>query len=179
MKTIRDYEKKITSQNGEDGIIEHLPQYVRRPDKSFIEIGCSDGYENNSRNLLAMGMHGVCVDSSWQKLLKYRNLAKQFVSSQKIQLKCMRITLRNCSEALKWLGLSPDLFSLDIDSYDYYVADSLLRSGFRPSVVCVEANTFLGEQPLTVEYQENFSRYTFDPDKGLYFGASPDAWRLS
>jgi hypothetical protein len=38
----------------------------------------------------------------------------------------------------------PDFFSLDIDSFDYEVASTLLKSGFRPAVVCCEINKNFG-----------------------------------
>jgi hypothetical protein len=71
----------------------------------------------------------------------------------------------------------PDFFSLDIDGIDYYVARELLEAGFRPKVVCCEYNSFLAHRPLTVVYDEAFARYRYDPQRGLYFGASVAAWR--
>ena len=71
---------------------------------------------------------------------------------------------------------SPDVFSLDIDSYDYFVADWLFRGGFRPRVVCVETNTFI-PRALTVPYRFPFSRYALQPGFGLYFGCALDAWQ--
>lgn len=175
--TIRNLEKKVTSQNGEDGILEFLTARVKTPTKTFVEIGCSDGLENNSRHLLRLGLSGTGVDISWKKLLKHRSLLEKLPEGQSLRLQCMRVTLRNCGEVLRWEGVSPDVFSLDIDSYDYFIADWLLRAGYRPSIVCLETNTFLGSDPVTVDYIESFSRYQLQPDYGLYFGASPNAWR--
>jgi hypothetical protein len=175
--TIRQLEKKVTSQNGEDGILEFLLSQLKVPNGTFIEIGCSDGTENNSRHLMRLGMSGTGVDISWTKLLKHKSLLGKLTEGSRLDLKCMRVTLRNCLEILTWQGLRPDVFSLDIDSYDYFIADALLKSGFSPSIVCLETNTFLGEDPVTVDYIENFSRYQLQPDYGLYFGASPNAWR--
>lgn len=175
--TIQNFEKKINSQNGEDGIFEFLVSQLISPNKFFIEIGCSDGAENNSRNLIRLGMRGTGVDISWKKLLKHKLELNKLQEGNQIKLRCMKITINNCHEILKWHGKNPDIFSLDIDSYDYYIAESLLKAGFRPSIACLETNTFLGDSPITVDYIENHSRYQLQPQYGLYFGASPNAWR--
>ncbi len=53
----------------------------------------------------------------------------------------------------------------------------MLQLGFRPSVVCCEYNAFLGKGPLTVMYEEDFSRRRLDPQRGLYFGVAVGAWK--
>jgi len=174
---IRIHEKKISSQNGEDGILEYIFGKLASPNFNFIEIGCSDGSENNSRNLIQLGLSGTGVDISWKKLLAHRALLGKAGQLASINLKCMRITTRNATELLRWHGLAPDVFSLDIDSYDYFIADRLLRQGFRPSIACLETNTFLGRDAVTVDYIPAFARYDLQPEYGLYFGASPAAWR--
>ena len=36
----------------------------------------------------------------------------------------------------------------------------------------------MGKEPLTIKYEESFYRYFHDPERGLYFGASLEAWKL-
>jgi hypothetical protein len=177
MIDIRRNEQKFTSQNGEDGILSYLIQKLARPNRRFVEIGCSDGAENNSRNLLKLGMSGTGADINWKKLLKYKKFLHSANLTNQLNLKCAKVTIFNAYEILTWEGIDPDIFSLDIDSYDYFIAEYLLREGYRPSIACLETNTFLGPDPITVEYISNFSRYEMQPDYGLYFGASPHAWR--
>ena len=43
---IIDYEKRITSQNGEDGIIEVMVNHIKNPNRKFLEIGWGDGGAN-------------------------------------------------------------------------------------------------------------------------------------
>ena len=45
---IRSAEEKITSQHGEDGVLNYLHSLLREKKNTFVEIGCSDGKENNS-----------------------------------------------------------------------------------------------------------------------------------
>ena len=42
----------------------------------------------------------------------------------------------------------PDVFSLDIDGIDYYIADAVMRAGFRPKVFVVEYNSVFGPDRL-------------------------------
>ena len=51
MINIKTIEKKIYSQHGEDGIINFLSDNLKENSNYFVEIGCGDGMENNSRNL--------------------------------------------------------------------------------------------------------------------------------
>lgn len=48
----------------------------------------------------------------------------------------------------------------------------LLAGGVRPSVLCLEYNSFLSPRSISVIYDESFSRYRYHPNFGLYYGAS-------
>ena len=72
----------------------------------------------------------------------------------------------------------PDVFSLDIDGVDYYVADALLRVGFRPRIWVVEYNSAFGpDQKLTIPYSANFVCSSAEREN-LYYGCSVAAWRF-
>jgi len=174
---IRSAEEKITSQNGEDGVLMYLHSLLRKKNSTFVEIGCADGKENNSLNLTKNGLSGIAVDANWNLAKQYADLSNSQMSAGQLVVHCMRVTAKNCAEIIGWAGLEPDIFSLDIDSYDFFILIRLLELGFCPSIICVETNSFLGESPVTVDYIENFSRYELQPNFGLYFGASPNAWR--
>lgn len=49
---IQDYEFKVFSQWGEDGIIQHLVNTIEIKNKTFIEFGVEDFFESNCRFLL-------------------------------------------------------------------------------------------------------------------------------
>ena len=53
------------SQNGEDGILDVLRRRLTSSNRYFIEIGCSDGIENNSAWLVvAEKFAGIMIDGS-------------------------------------------------------------------------------------------------------------------
>ena len=164
-------EKKYFSQHGEDGVIEFLHQQLRSKNYKFIEIGCASGDECNSRYLLENGWFGICVDADATKVERYR---KKGLNG------AVYIAEPVTSKSIKTLSddfyQDPDVFSLDIDSYDFFIMDWLLKAGFAPKIICVEVNTFLPEY-MTVDYKEHFSRYAIQPQYGLYFGCSHLAYK--
>jgi hypothetical protein len=64
-----------------------------------------------------------------------------------------------------------DLFSLDIDSVDYWIWKAL--EAVEPRVVVLEYHNVLGEKSLTVPYSKDFNRFNIHPD---YMGASLPAF---
>ena len=127
-----DYERKVTSQNGEDGILEYLIPYIKN--NTFVEIGWADGVQNNCRNLLEQHNfvgHGIDI---LQPAIKHPNLTH--VSK--------KIDLNSIDEVINMQGKEPGVFSLDIDSYDYHILKALLEKGFRPEIVVHEYNSVLG-----------------------------------
>jgi hypothetical protein len=51
-------ERKVHSQNGEDGVIEALFARLGTTNKYFVEFGCGDGTECNGAYLLERGWTG-------------------------------------------------------------------------------------------------------------------------
>ncbi|WP_420562674.1 hypothetical protein [Thalassobaculum sp.] len=171
-------EFRVNSQNGEDGTLEVLASYLKEPDKAFLEIGCSDGRENNSTYLLKKGWSGVGIDADADKIGQFAKMADELGWGKQLRLVAGAVSYFTVPKVLEIVGNSePDIFSLDIDSIDYYVMHKFLAEGFRPKIICAEFNPFLGDDPITVEYNEAFRRYEYDPQRGLYFGVSLNAYR--
>ena len=62
----------------------------------------------------------------------------------------------------------PDIFGLDIDSIDCYIAKKILELGFRSKIWVVEYNSAFGtERSITVPCLPNFNRWSAHPS-GLY-----------
>lgn len=133
------YEKQITSQHGEDGIIEVMLDAINvHRDKTFLEIGWGDGGTNMTWHLMVQqGWSGVGVDAQAPKK-GYDKFPPNFKHYQEF------VYPNTCTKYLKDVPLDCDFFSLDIDSFDYEVAKTLLHAGFRPKTVCVEINKFFG-----------------------------------
>lgn len=111
---IHEYERKEYSQHGEDGA---LLEIVRRlPDipRWFVEVGCGDGSENNTRCLLDRGWQGMWIDADARNTVKAREI------NPLTETLLVGVETKICP-AVAGTGV----FSLDIDGNDYWVWKSL------------------------------------------------------
>lgn len=165
------------SQNGEDGILDVLRKQLKVNNRYFIEIGVSDGIENNSAWLVVAEKFGGIMIEGDPKLAARAN---RMIAGYSVGSECynMFITRENVQE-LKSLAFyhNPDVFSLDIDGNDYFIAQAVLDCGFRPKIFVVEYNSVYGpERCSTVEYRDDFSFTSAHPSQ-LYYGVSIKGWR--
>ena len=160
------------SQNGEDGIIDYLCSRLLRPARYFVEIGASNGLENNTTWLaMARRYGGLMIDGDPAKVAECRDTFGTL--NGPLEFAAMMVN-RDSGPDLERLALcrNPDVFSLDIDSLDYYVAAALLDRGFRPKIFIVEYNSAFGpERSVTIPYQEPFNRHRAHAS-GFYYGVS-------
>jgi hypothetical protein len=165
------------SQHGEDGIIDYLTRRIRDPRNYFIEIGCSNGMENNSTWLaLGRSFSGLMVDGNPEDLAWCRYVLGP--QNYGLTFHHMFVTRENVG-TLKELARhpDPDVFSLDIDGNDYYAVEGLLSAGFHPRIWVLEYNSAFGpEQSLTIPYRADF-RIEQAYSKDLYAGCSLQAWK--
>lgn len=165
------------SQNGEDGISDYLVRQLKVRNRFFVEIGASDGTENNtSWFAVAHRWQGVMVEGDSEKaaygafIMGGLNIGVRvlncFVHRENLDVLCRELA-----------EMEPDFFSLDIDGIDYHVAVGLLRRGFRPKVVVVEYNSCFGpDQSVTIPYVPEFN-YRNAHSSQIYYGVSVSAWR--
>jgi hypothetical protein len=165
------------SQNGEDGILDVLRKQLLSSNRYFIEIGAADGMQNNSSWMVVVEQYdGLMIEGD--SILAER--AKRMLSTHSIGLECinMFVSSKNIQE-LKSISLhtNPDVFSLDIDGIDYYIAEAIMEGGFRPKIFAVEYNSVFGpERSMTIAYKDNFVFKKAHPTQ-LYYGVSIAAWK--
>ena len=165
------------SQNGEDGILDVLRSQLMSANRYFIEIGTSDGIENNSAWLVVAEKYsGIMVEGN----LRLVERASRMVGGYSLGVECrnMFVTLENVQDLMSLsLHKDPDIFSLDIDGNDYYIAKAVLNGGIRPKIFVVEYNSVYGPtQSVTVEYRDDFA-FTAAHLTQLYYGVSIAGWR--
>jgi hypothetical protein len=160
------YEKQITSQHGEDGIIEQMIDAIHTTrNKQFLEIGWGDGGTNMTWHLMTQqGWTGVGVDAQAPKK-GYDLFPTGFHHFQEF------VYPSTCRKYLEHVSLDCDFFSLDIDSFDYEIAKELMAAGFRPKTVCVEINKFFGAKAIgSFPYEERTKKKMYH--KLRYSGVS-------
>ncbi len=160
------------SQNGEDGILDYLCGHLLQPNRYFIEIGASNGLENNTTWLaLAKRYGGLMIDGDPAKVSECRQTFA--VLNGALEFETMMVNPES-THAFERLALfkDPDVFSLDIDSVDYFVAEALIDRVLRPKIVVIEYNSTFGpERAVTIPYQFPFNRHRAHPT-GYYYGVS-------
>jgi hypothetical protein len=135
---LRNYEHRVYSQNGEDGILEEIFQRIGTTNRYFVEFGIEDGAQCNCRRLVESGgWSGLWIEASSQLAHK----ARQRFSGFPVQVRQGFVTRDNIADLLRDAGVpqQPDLLSIDIDGNDYWVWESISRP-YAPRVVLIEYN---------------------------------------
>jgi len=127
---IQKIELKVFSQNGEDGIIDFLLNKLKLIPNStnFVEIGVGDYRESNTRFLYnqfhSKGVIIDCLENMETKVKPYANLWKG-----DLRICNTQINSENINEILKkYCDFEIDIFSLDIDSIDYWIINKIPKN---------------------------------------------------
>lgn len=179
LNLLEDAEFKVSSQFGEDGIIDWLVEQAQVPlaSRSFIEFGVEDYTEANTRFLVQnRNWRGLILDgsSAMQREIEGSDLGWKY----DIKTKQAFITRENINELIREAGFSGEigLLSVDVDGNDYWIWEAI--DAVQPIFSVCEYNAIFGDvYPLSVPYDSNFSR-TAKHFSNLYFGASIGALRL-
>ena len=165
------------SQNGEDGIIDYLSSKIKNPNKYFVEIGSSNGFENNTSYLaIAKRYTGMMIEGS----IKEHKICKDLLDRFSMGVECVNMFVdKDSVEELKdqMLYMNPDVFSLDIDGNDYFLAKTIMNAGIRPKIFVVEYNSAYGpDKSITINYDKDFI-LTESHSSFLYYGVSLTGWK--
>ncbi len=171
------WEFSAFSQNGEDGMLEVLRGQLTHSNRSFIEIGASDGIDNNTAWLaIAEKYCGLMIEGDARKSARARRLLPGYA----LAIDCLPMFVTRASVAdiaARALYADPDVCSLDIDGNDYHIAGALLDAGLRPKIFVVEYNAAFGPQRrVTIAYDDAFDFSVAHPSQ-LYYGVSIAGWR--
>jgi hypothetical protein len=175
IRNISDAEFKVTSQWGEDGIIDWLVNAIDPAVDYFVEFGVEDYRESNTRFLLQnRNWRGLVLDGSSKNV---NNIKRQpiywrhdltavsaFITAENI------MNLFEAACVPKHIGL----LSIDIDGVDWWIAKELT---IRADIIVCEYNHYLGNEPVTVPYSPSFQRLEASKS-GVYYGASLAAWKF-
>jgi hypothetical protein len=139
---------RLFSQNEEDGIILALFEHAGFTDRRFVEIGSGSSGGNSALLAYECGWSGLMIDSEQRKI---DSLRKSFRHNPGVVGVAAAVSPANINEILSEHGFTGeiDLVSIDIDSYDYWVLESL--TVVSPRVLIVEYNARLGsDRALTM-----------------------------
>jgi hypothetical protein len=150
---LSSFARDVTSQWGEDGILEKVLETIGDRDRWCVEFGAADGgaLSNTAALIDAQGYSAVLIEASPSK---YRDLVALRGSNPRV------VTVRTfvgyegedrldplLARAAPALPRDFDLLSIDIDGNDYHVWEAVER--YRPKVVIIEHNPSM---PNAVEF---------------------------
>ncbi len=144
-----NYEKRIYSQNGEDGVIEHIFDTIGTTNLVAVEFGVSaggGGVQTNTRNLAYKGWK-----TFWFDVEDASDLPPNCIFQKKF------LTVNNIVNTFKEHNVPYefDLLSIDVDGNDWHLREALKE--FSPRVCILEYNgCYDSTTEYIMPYDENF-----------------------
>ena len=156
------FEKKMFSQNGEDGITMKLLELIyteNNDNKFYVEFGVQNGMECNTRILREYyNWKGLQMDGGNEN--NKFNLKKEF------------ITKENVVELFKKYSVPQNinLLSVDIDFNDFYCLKEILANYQCDIIICEYNATHLANEDKIVIYKHPTNTYsvTIDVTKAIF-----------
>ncbi|WP_271617361.1 hypothetical protein [Bradyrhizobium sp. CCBAU 51745] len=162
---------RVSSQWGEDGIIEWLVSNLPTLKQSFVEFGVEHYVEANTPFLLQhRNWRGLIADISTEAIEAVRKT--DLMWRHDLTAVHLQITRDNINDLFTRYGFDGEigLLSIDIDGNDYWVWNAITTAN--PGIVVCEYNGLFGDvYPISVPYDENFYR-TEKHYTNLYWGTS-------
>jgi hypothetical protein len=118
--------KKIYSQDGEDGITEAIFDAIGMTNKFYLEFGATEGYNNSEILHKNYGFSGVLWNGS-EIDCPYTKVHQEFITVENIKELCAKYEV----------PAEPDFVSIDIDGNDWHVWRELNKV-CRPRVLVIE-----------------------------------------
>ena len=169
---INEYEFKIFSQFGDDGLIQYLVRNLEIANKTFIEFGVENYQESNTRFLLMNNnWSGFVLDGSPFKIQNLRS--KPWFWKYDLRCEAAFITKENIDRLMTSTGFKDlGILHIDIDGNDLHILEEMDFTDLNPSLVIMEYNAIFGNsRPICTPYSENFVR-TQAHFSNTYYGAS-------
>lgn len=167
-------DRRVYSQNGEDGIIRFLMEHVASPAKTFVEFGFGLRENNCLRLVLQEGYSGLYMDGFEPSVRVFNECARQHgLKGVSASVEYLTIDNINTTIAKHGFDREVDIYSIDVDGVDYWLWEA--STAINPRLVIIECNTSFGpDASVTVPYEASFDRNSKGAN-GHYHGASISA----
>ena len=175
--SINDYEYRVFSQFGDDGIIQFLINRVQPEKKLFVEFGVENYDESNTKFLLLNNnWKGLIFDGDQKNMEYVRN--QDYFWRYSLTAEAHFITRENINGLISSNGFegSVGILHIDLDGNDYWIWETI--QSVSPDILILEYNSVFGnENAWTVPYKADFYR-TKEHYSNLFWGASLPALNL-
>jgi hypothetical protein len=173
----RDYEFKVYSQWGEDGIIDCITQNIKGLRPTFVEFGVETYIEANTLFLLKhRNWSGLVIDGSDSNIETIRR--SHTFWKHHLMAHSAFIDRNNINSIIEKNGFTGELglLSIDIDGNDYWIWEAI--NVVSPAIVIAEYNSLFGDTAtVSTPYKDSFQR-SLEHGSNLYYGASISALAL-
>lgn len=143
MATLNKFRKNLYSQDGEDGVLEEIFRRLSIHPGVFVEFGAWDGkHLSNTYALLEKNWKGVYIEADQTRFKELvRNTESQKENLELINAYVKPQGVHSLDNILFETNINKqfDLLSIDIDSFDWQIWQSL--KNFTPKVVVIEINS--------------------------------------
>ena len=157
---------------GELDTLEKLTTSLQIDGGFIVDIAASDGVTQSCtlRFFQRIGWSGLAVEMD---ATKFAYLAFVYANLPNAQLARTKVTPSNIKALLDSYEVPSDisLLNLDIDSYDLYVMQAILLSGFRPKIITMEVNEKIPSGIFFAVHYDNHTTWQSDH----FYGCSLDA----
>lgn len=163
---LTQYELRVFSQNGEDGVLAEILRRIGVEGGGFVEFGIQDGSEGTTVFLAqVLGWPGVYLEADGAA---YAALERRYAASPRVRTVHAAVEPGNVEALFAQAGVpeEPDVLSIDVDGNDYWIWHALER--YRPRVVVIEYNGDL--PPRAVEVMPYTPGFRWDHSSA--YGAS-------
>lgn len=128
-----EHERRVYSQNGEDGVLEHIFSTLGTTNKLAVEFGVGDGQETNTRLLVEQGWKCIWFDA-YDATVIHKNVTfcRAWLTTHTLPLEF----------AATKVPAEFDLLSIDVDGNDYHLRQAIAK--YRPRVIVQEYNGCYG-----------------------------------
>jgi hypothetical protein len=148
---LRKYENNITSQFGEDGLIEEIFIRIGIESRICVEFGAWDGkYLSNTWNLWhEKGWKAILIEGDEYKTNLLRNNVTAFPEVTIHRAYISDEGENSLDQVLKYMNVPNkiDLISIDVDGNEYHILEAV--KVYKPRLIIVEFNPTI---PNSIEY---------------------------
>jgi FkbM family methyltransferase len=135
---LRLFERRIFSQNGEDGILQEILRRIGAATNMFVEFGVGDGSQCNCAALVReKGWSGLFIETEQES---FERLQGNYAAFPNVKLVRAKVASDNIERlfADAAVPVEFDVLSIDIDGNDYWVWKAIVS--WRPRIVVIEMN---------------------------------------
>ena len=164
------FERRVMSQNGEDGVVAEVLRRVGAPTRWFVEFGVGAGHEGVCLALAdLLGWCGLFLEADQ---LLFDELSRKYGGESRVVTMRAMVNAANVESLFAKAGVpaEPDVLSIDVDGNDWWIWRAIVT--YRPRLLVIEYNGNLDPTSQLVK--------PYDPDghwdETCWFGASLGAY---